>query len=84
MKITSYLVERQWTRLEAVGALLALYLLYKISIAIYNAFLSPLSKFPGSKLAAANFWYETYFDVFKSHPYIWQIKKMHEKYGEPL
>jgi hypothetical protein len=84
MKLNSYLIERPWTRLEAVGALLTVYLLYKISIAIYNAYLGPLSKFPGSKLAASTFWYETYFDVFKGHQYIWQIKKMHEQYGKPL
>jgi hypothetical protein len=84
MELISNLYERKWPRLEVFGALLALYLLYKLSIAIRNAYLSPLSKFPGSKLAAATFWYETYFDVFKGHQYIWQIQKMHEQYGPPL
>ena len=84
MELISTLFERQWTRLEVFGALLAVYLFYKLSISIYNAYLGPLSIFPGSKLAAATFWYETYFDVFKGHQYIWEIQKMHEQYGPPL
>ncbi len=73
MELISNLYEREWRCLEVFGALFALYLLYKLSFAIRNAYLSPLSTFPGSKLATATFWYETYFDVFKCHQYIWQI-----------
>ncbi len=42
---------------------------------------SPLAKFPGPKLAAVTLWYEFYYDVIKNGRYMWEIEKMHEKYG---
>lgn len=57
------------------------WLAYQLVSALYHAYLGPLAKFPGSKLAAATYWHETYYDVFKGHQYIWKIKEMHEKYG---
>jgi hypothetical protein len=56
-------------------------LIYDFSLAIYRITFHPLSKFPGSKLAASTYWHETYYDVFKGHSYIWKIREMHEKYG---
>jgi hypothetical protein len=49
---------------------------------VYHLYFHPLSKFPGPKLAAATFLYEFYYDVVKSGMYIWEIERMHEKYGE--
>ena len=68
-----------WTLL-ALYALLAK-IVYELTVTIYSVYLSPLSRFPGSKLAASTFWYETYWDVFKDHSYIWRIKEFHEQYG---
>ena len=71
----------------AIGTL-ALYLfvcavlLYAAYGAIYRLYLSPVAKIPGRKLAALTFWYEFYYDVVKQGAYVWEIKKMHEKYGE--
>ncbi|KAJ6139929.1 hypothetical protein N7471_006415 [Penicillium samsonianum] len=48
---------------------------------VYHVYFHPLSKFPGPKLAAATFLYEFYYDVIKSGMYIWEIERMHEKYG---
>ena len=48
---------------------------------VYRLYISPLAKFPGPKLAGATYWYEFYFDVIKRGQYVWEIKKMHEKYG---
>ncbi|KAJ5250815.1 hypothetical protein N7489_001225 [Penicillium chrysogenum] len=48
---------------------------------VYHLYFHPLSKFPGPKLAAATFLYEFYYDVVKSGMYIWEIERMHEKYG---
>jgi hypothetical protein len=48
---------------------------------IYNLYFHPLSKFPGPKIAAITPLYEYYFDLFKHGMYIWEIEKMHAKYG---
>ena len=60
------------------------YLLYLVCRSIYRLYLSPLAKFPGPKLAALTLWYEFYYDVIKRGMYIWEIEKMHQKYGECL
>lgn len=49
---------------------------------VYHLYFHPLSSFPGPKLAAATFLYEFYYDVVKSGMYIWEIERMHEKYGK--
>ncbi|KAL1792259.1 hypothetical protein ACET3X_010010 [Alternaria dauci] len=54
---------------------------YVIGNAIYQLYISPLSKFPGPKLAAVTLYYEIYYDVFRWGRYWAEIKKMHEKYG---
>lgn len=61
-------------------ALIAL-LLYTACGAIYRLYLSPIACFPGPKTAALTFWYEFYFDVIKRGSYVWEIQKMHQKYG---
>jgi hypothetical protein len=45
-------------------------------------YFSPISGFPGPRLAAASFWYEFYHDFWRNGKYIFEIKKMHEKYGK--
>ncbi|KAK0701924.1 cytochrome P450 [Lasiosphaeria miniovina] len=68
-----------------LGPVLALfcvaYLVYTTGLAVYNLFLSPLAKFPGSKLAAATSWYEFYYDYWLDGQYIFEIERMHKKYG---
>jgi cytochrome P450 len=56
-------------------------LVYFAVVAIYRIYFGPLSKFPGSKLAVATYWHETFYDVFKGHQYIWKIREMHNQYG---
>ncbi|KAI9774497.1 MAG: hypothetical protein M1839_001685 [Geoglossum umbratile] len=56
-------------------------LLYVVCRSIYRLYLSPIAKFPGPKLAALTYWYEIYYDVIKGGMYIWEIEKMHKKYG---
>ena len=48
---------------------------------VYRLHLSPISRFPGPKLAALTFWYEFWFDVVKKGRYTWEIQKMHARYG---
>ncbi|KAI9727815.1 MAG: hypothetical protein M1834_007962 [Cirrosporium novae-zelandiae] len=48
---------------------------------IYRLYFSPLSKFPGPKLAAISYWPEFYHEVIKYGRYEFEIHQMHEKYG---
>jgi hypothetical protein len=48
---------------------------------IWRLWLSPVAKFPGSKLAAVTFWYEFYYDVIKGGAYVYEIERMHARYG---
>lgn len=50
-------------------------------IVIYRIYFSPLSKFPGPKLAAATHLYESYYDFWKKGQYYKVIQRMHEVYG---
>ncbi|KAJ5697372.1 hypothetical protein N7488_011056 [Penicillium malachiteum] len=59
----------------------ALLLVYGLRIIFYRLYSHPLSSFPGPKIAAATFLYEFYYDVIRNGMYIWEIERMHEKYG---
>jgi hypothetical protein len=48
---------------------------------IYRLYFHPLSKFPGPKLAAVTHLSEFYHDVVRNGKFIWEIEKMHLKYG---
>ncbi|GAP88286.1 putative benzoate 4-monooxygenase cytochrome P450 [Rosellinia necatrix] len=48
---------------------------------LYRLFLHPLSHVPGPKLAAISHALEFYHDVVRGGMYIWEIEKMHQKYG---
>lgn len=43
---------------------------YYVYIAIHRLLLSPISKFPGPRLAALTWWYEFYYDVIKVRKYL--------------
>ncbi|KAI1978936.1 hypothetical protein LOZ54_006196 [Ophidiomyces ophidiicola] len=64
-----------------LGSLLLFSLLYAIGGVIHRLYFSPLSKFPGPKLAAATLWYEFYYDVVLKGQYTFKIKSLHQKYG---
>jgi len=50
---------------------------------IRRIWFSPLSKFPGPKLAWLTIWNEFYWDVVRRGTFMWRIQEMHEKYGIP-
>ncbi|ORY67553.1 cytochrome P450 [Pseudomassariella vexata] len=54
---------------------------YFTSLAFYQLFLHPLSRYPGPKLAAITRYYEAYYDVICHGQYTWKIAEMHKKYG---
>ncbi|KAL3471911.1 cytochrome P450 [Aspergillus californicus] len=71
----------QETLIRAGILIASLSTLYVFSLAVYRLFISPLAKFPGPKLAALTSYYELYYDVIHKGRYIYQIEKMHDKYG---
>lgn len=56
-------------------------LLYALSLAVYRLFFSPIAGFPGPKIAAVTSYYELYYDVIHQGKYLFEIEKMHDKYG---
>lgn len=56
-------------------------LLWTATTIIHRLYFSPLSKFPGPKLAAATLWYEFYFNIIRGGKFMWEIERMHKKYG---
>ncbi|KAH0541570.1 hypothetical protein FGG08_003982 [Glutinoglossum americanum] len=59
----------------------ALWVTYIFSLAIYRLYFSPISRFPGPRLAALTHWYEFYYDVIKRGHYTWKLKELHKQYG---
>jgi hypothetical protein len=70
--------------LQLFGGASVLLFLYGISIVVYRLCFHPLAKFPGPRLAAATQFYEIYFDIVKKGSIIWEIERMHEKYGKKM
>ncbi|KEY67210.1 Sat11 [Stachybotrys chartarum IBT 7711] len=58
-----------------------LYLGYLLCICFYNIYLHPLRHIPGSKLAVMGPYLEFYHEVIRQGQYLWEIEKMHDKYG---
>lgn len=59
------------------------FILYVTTLAVYRLYLSPLSKFPGPKLAGLTQWYETYYELVKGGggQFLFEYRKWHEQYG---
>ena len=51
------------------------------SLVVYRIYFHPLAKFPGPPLAAATYWYEFYFEIFKGARYTWKLEDLHRQYG---
>ncbi|KAF2503356.1 cytochrome P450 [Lophium mytilinum] len=67
--------------LPLVPTILILTAGYMISFGVYRIFFSPISHIPGPWQAKVTFWYEFYYDVIVGGQYMFEIFKMHEKYG---
>jgi hypothetical protein len=77
MEDTWRLVKPFWVPLVLGGVFV-----YFLLQAFYRLYLHPLRKIPGPKLAAMSYLYEFYWDVYKGGLFLFQIQKMHEKYGD--
>ncbi|KAM7189477.1 cytochrome P450 monooxygenase sdnE [Rhypophila sp. PSN 637] len=73
IRVSHQCVSQEWISIPTV--------LYIVVGGIRRVYFNPLSKFPGSKLAALTLWYEFYCDLVKRGTHIWPIEKMHKKYG---
>ncbi len=62
----------------------ALFCAYLVSLAVYRLYISPLSRFPGPRLAAFSRWYEFYYEVVLRGQFTFHIAALHKKYGKPL
>ena len=67
--------------LRAAGIVIGMSAFYVLILVIHRLFFSPIAGFPGPKLAAVTTWYELYYDVVKKGKYLFEIEKMHDKYG---
>lgn len=54
--------------------------LYQAAVIIPRLYFSPISNFPGPKLAAATGWYEMFWDLWDAS-FPDRVEDMHEKYG---
>lgn len=61
--------------------LLLAHLVCFILVVVRRLFFSPLARFPGPKIAAATSWYEFYYQYWCNGQYVFEIEKMHKKYG---
>ncbi|KAI1811309.1 cytochrome P450 [Poronia punctata] len=59
----------------------ALGLAYLVVRTVYRLYFHPLSHIPGPKIAAVSHLYELYHDAIRGGMYIWEVEKMHKKYG---
>nr|POE87791.1 palmitoyltransferase akr1 [Quercus suber] len=62
---------------------LLLYFMYIVGLSIYRLLLHPLASFPGPRLAALTFAYETFFDVFVAPggQFTYELDRLHDIYG---
>lgn len=64
--------------LQTIALAVVFYTFYGV---IYRLYLSPITSFPGPKLAALTLWYEFYYDVIRRGRYTWKIAELHKQYG---
>lgn len=65
-----------------IGVLGAIYIVRSIIDAVYNVYFSPLSEFPGPKLAAATTWWSAYQQAIRARSMHHICMTLHEQYGK--
>ena len=78
-KLINHLLANLSVRLAIATAGLAT--VYTLGSAVYRLVFSQLAGFPGPKLAAATYWYEFYYDCIRQGKFVFEIERMHRKYG---
>ncbi|KAH6670406.1 cytochrome P450 [Halenospora varia] len=73
------------TSLESLPTkILIVWLLGLISLYIYRLYFSPISHFPGPKLAAISRWYEAYYEIILDGQYSRKIAELHDQYDSAI
>lgn len=57
-------------------------LLWLLGLIVARLWFSPLARIPGPRLAAVTGLYEFYYDCVLGGKYIFEIEKMHQRYGQ--
>ncbi|KAK2767551.1 hypothetical protein FQN54_003709 [Arachnomyces sp. PD_36] len=78
-QISPYLPENVYGKAAVVA--LGLTLAHTVGLVIYRLAISPLAGFPGPWLAAVTGWHEFYYDFFKHGKFVFEVERMHAKYG---
>lgn len=66
---------------QLLALLSAALLGFVVAKVIYRLFFHPLANVPGPRLAAATWLYEIYYDLVQGGQFVFQLRKLHEKYG---
>ncbi|THU89354.1 cytochrome P450 [Dendrothele bispora CBS 962.96] len=67
--------------LPTLGQVLVPVSVYVVAVVVYRLLFHPLRRFPGPWLAAATDYYAEYYDLLKRGQFLFQIQKLHLKYG---
>ncbi|KAF7950062.1 hypothetical protein EAE96_007363 [Botrytis aclada] len=79
--IFEFLDHRRLERISPLILLMIFWAVYVVVLGVYRVYFSPISDFPGPKLAALTTWYQGYYDIWLKGQYIWRIEEMHKQYG---
>jgi hypothetical protein len=77
------MLDKSSTSMSQVGlAVVSLYAVLWLSRAIYRLYLHPLSRYPGSPVAAVSTaWYEWYWNYYQNGQMIFEIARLHRIHG---
>jgi hypothetical protein len=74
--------EEETARSQLVRFFILFWVAYCGLRCLYNVFFHPLSKIPGPWTAAMTPFPDFWHDAVRKGNYIWEIQKMHKKYGK--
>ncbi|OAQ96764.1 hypothetical protein LLEC1_00638 [Akanthomyces lecanii] len=69
------------SRGAAASVILGGFAVYFLWTCFYNIYLHPLRHIPGSKWAIIGSYLEFYHEVIRDGQYLWEMEKMHKKFG---
>jgi hypothetical protein len=56
-----------------------------VAKALHNVYFHPLSRYPGSKVAAiSTSWWEWYWNYYRNGRLLFEVERLHQKHGKSL